>query len=78
MSLKRAASLFVVAMEAEIRDKTWQRWLAIYPEMVKGYIKFTDYETYHNELVKPKITTKQTTAEIIDFAERVRKADIGR
>jgi hypothetical protein len=54
------------SQEKQQEDLLWQRWLAIYPYMETGKLKFMSFNDYKDKLVSKKFKTTNMTKEEIE------------
>lgn len=60
------------AMEKELEDKLWEKWLMIYPEMIKEGNTFVPFDEFKEKHFKQDQQTK-TDEEILEDAENILK-----
>ena len=58
--------LIIKAQEKEQENLLWQRWLAIYPYMEIGKLKFMSFNDYKDKLVSKKFKTTNISTEEIE------------
>lgn len=72
MKIKTVTKLLYDAYQKDIKDKLWQQWLAIYPNMDKEH--FTSFEDFKKECLKPDLKNVDVK-EILKDAEEIKQLD---
>jgi hypothetical protein len=66
LPIKNIIKLLIKAQEKEQEELLWQRWLAIYPYMETGKLKFMSFNDYKDKLISKKFKTTNMTKEEIE------------
>lgn len=66
--------LALVERAAELRAKEWahRQWCALYPDMVRGFLKFMSFEEYYERITGGTIDTRSND-EILAEVAKVRE-----
>lgn len=66
--------LALVERAAELRAKEWahRQWCALYPDMIRGLLRFISFEDYYNRITGGVID-RRPAEEIIAEARRIRE-----
>ena len=66
LPIKSIVKLLIKAQEKQQEELLWQRWLAIYPYMEIGKLKFMSFNDYKDKLVSKKFKTTNISKEEIE------------
>lgn len=66
LPLKIISRLLIKAVEKQQEKLLWERWLAIYPYMEIGNVKFISFNDYKSKLLNKEMKTTDITAEEIE------------
>lgn len=66
MKIGHVTRLIIKAVENQQEKYLWERWLAIYPYMETGSLKFMSFNDYKEKLVSKEMKTTDITPEEIE------------
>lgn len=75
MPFAEAVQLYTKAQVNYQREKAWDLWKGLYPDMVKGFIKFIPFSEFWQRMHRP--VKKISAEDALAIAQRIVAADKG-
>jgi hypothetical protein len=76
LDINHGISLINKAVEERDKEKVWQQWLVLYPNMSEE--NFISFDDYYNSMKVTNISITKSKEDIISEAEEIEKKLLGR